>query len=66
MSLDSLFSAERIFAKLAVRELLGERSTSESAGPCLHRRAGRALTPQEDSLAGSESGQSHDSTNCDP
>lgn len=48
MSLDSLHVAERLFAKLAVRWFLGGNADQDSAGLCLHRRAGRALTPQED------------------
>lgn len=47
MSLDSLHAAERLFAKLAVRMLLDHTPELESAGPRLHRRAGRALTPRE-------------------
>ena len=38
MSLDSLHAAERLFARMAVRKLLSETSTSESAGPRLQRR----------------------------
>ena len=47
MSLDSLHTAERLFAKVAVRWLLGGNADQRLAGPRLHRRAGRALTPQE-------------------
>ena len=65
MSDERVRAAERLFAKLAVRRLLRESSTSESAGLCLHRRAGRALTPQEGGPAGSESEQSHEPTRCD-
>jgi hypothetical protein len=64
MSLDSLHAAERIFARMAVRKLLSETSKSESAGPRLHRRAGRALTPQEGGPAASEREQSHEPTRC--
>lgn len=62
MSLDRLHAAERLFAKLAVRKLLSETSKSESAGPRLHRRAGRALTPQEGGPAASERERNHDQT----
>jgi hypothetical protein len=51
VSLDSLHAAERLFAKLAVRMLLGNASEPESAGPRLHRCTGRALTPREDGPA---------------
>ena len=54
MSLDSLHSAERLFAKLAVRALLREAIEPESAGLRLHHRDGRALTPQESGPARSE------------
>lgn len=64
ISLDSLHAAERLFAKLAVRMLLGNASEPKSAGPRLHRRAGRALTPQEGGPAASEREQSHEPTRC--
>jgi len=64
MSLDNLHAAERLFAKLAVRKLLSETSNPESAGPRLHRRAGRALTPQGGGPAASEREQSHEPTRC--
>ena len=54
MSLNSLNAARRLFAKLAVRMPLGNASEPDSAGPCLHRCNGRALTPQEAGPAQSE------------
>ena len=60
MSLDSLHEAERLFAKLAVRMVLGDPPRPESAGPRLHRRAGRELTPREGGPAVSEREQTHD------
>ena len=59
MSLDSLHAAERIFAKLAVRMILSNGSEPNSAGPRLHRRAGRALSPREGGPAPSERERSH-------
>ena len=64
ISLDDLRAAERLFAKLAVRKLLSDASKSKPAGPFLHRRVGRALTPQEGGPAASESEQSHDPAKC--
>jgi hypothetical protein len=64
MTLDNLHAAERLFARMAVRKLLSETSKSEFAGPRLHRRAGRALTPQEGGPAASERERNHDQTKC--
>lgn len=57
-------AAEQLFAKLAVRMLLQETQTPESAGPRLHRRDGRALTPQESGSAKSESERANEQIPC--
>ena len=61
MSLDNLLAAERLFAGLAVRWLLDQAPDPEFAGPRLHPRAGRELTPQEGGPAEGES--EHDPRN---
>jgi len=45
LSVDSLYTAEHLFARLAVRNLLDKNLKPKSAGPHRRRRAGRALTP---------------------
>jgi hypothetical protein len=55
MITNNLYMAERLFAKWAIQMLLRNASKSESAGPCLHRCTGRALTPQGGGPATTES-----------
>ena len=51
----SLRTAERLFSKWAIQLLLRHASKLETAGPRLHLCIGRALTPQEDGPATTES-----------